>query len=59
MLPEMKLRLPNGLQLTCPSANNYIRPTFFRLFAISFGTRVFMIRWRQGSGCESRAAAQL
>jgi len=26
---------------------------------MSFGTRVFAARWRQGSGWKSRAAAQL
>ena len=34
-------------------------PSFFRLFEMSFGTRVFAARQRQGSGCKSRAAAQL
>jgi hypothetical protein len=33
---------------------------YFSIFGILiFGTRVFAARRRQGSGCESRAAAQL
>jgi hypothetical protein len=31
----------------------------FLFFVVSFGTRVFAARRRQGSGCKSRAAAQL